>query len=84
MTQINYVSSAEFLLSTFEFETGKTLLVVVSKLFCVQFYLEQNIIFSFFFSGPLNGRKNSNFFKMAVEGSDSLNYMAFIFTIGAD
>ena len=35
-----------------------------------------------FFSGLLNERKNSNFFKTAVEGRDDRNYRGFTFKEG--
>ena len=53
----------------------------VNKLFVFSSVVKQNMIFFSFFSGLLNGRKNSNFFKIAVEGSDSMkgNYGGFTF-----
>ena len=52
--------------------------------FCVQFNSKAKHDFCSFLSGLLNGRKSSNFFKIAVEGSDSMkrNYGAFTFSMG--
>ena len=60
---------------------GKTLLVVVNKLCVLSSVLKQNMFFSSFLGGLVNGSKNSNFFKIAVEESDSIkrNYGGFTF-----
>ena len=50
---------------------GKTLLVVVNKLFVFSSKAKHD--FFSFLSGLLKGRKNSSFFKIVVEGSDAMN-----------
>ena len=87
VAQINQVSrnqlqSTEFLLSTFEFER-QNIGCCCKQSFCVQFSSKAKHDFFSFLSGLLNGRKNSNFFKIAVEGSDSMkrNYWGFTFNL---
>ena len=48
------------------------MLVVVNKLFMFSSVLKQNMIFFSILSGLLYKRNDSNFFKIAVEGSDSM------------
>ena len=68
-------------LSTFEFER-QNIAGCCKQTFLFSSVLKQNMIFFSFLSGPLNGRKNSNIFKIVVEGSDSMkqNYGGFTFT----
>ena len=65
-------------LSTFEFER-QNIAGCCKQTFCVQFSSKAKHDFFSFLSGLLNGRKNSNFFKIAVWGSDSMkrNYRGF-------
>ena len=67
------------------------MLVDVNKLFVFSSVLKQNTIFFSFLSSLLNGRKNSNFFKIAVWQSDSMKrkyggiwdlHLILVFTIG--
>ena len=56
----------DFLLSTFEFER-QNIAGCCKQTFCVQFSSKAKYDFFSFLSCLLNGRKNSNFYKIAVE-----------------